>query len=138
MKVFKAIPLASLQYGWDVLYPTKTELAMLERGQLSMLRIILGLPTRAPVIGIHYLLGTLPMQLLIFKKHLTLLHGILSLPDSAVPKSVFLYRYQLMLNKGYCFHIHNILSDLSLPSVVDLAHSLPTRAAWKATVKGSH
>ncbi len=48
LRLFKSIPSAILQYGLDLIYPTQTELLMLERGQLTMLRIVLGLPVRAP------------------------------------------------------------------------------------------
>ena len=137
LKLYKSIPLSLLQFGFDVVYPTQSELHLLERGQLTMLRSILGLPTRAPAYGLHYLLGTLPMQLLVYKKHLSLLHAILSLPDQATVKEVFLYRYHhsSAADRGFVSHILSILHELDLPSLPELLSSLPSKLAWKSHVK---
>ena len=79
LKLFRSWPLSLLQFGLDVLYPSNSEILMIERAQLSMLRMILGLPVRA----IHYLLGTLPAHLLIYFKHLIFLYNLLALPDES-------------------------------------------------------
>ena len=132
LMLYKSIPLACL----DILSPTKTEEVMLERAQLAIFKIILGLPARAPSIAIHYLLGTLPIHLLIYQKHLSFLHNLLSMPDKTVPKSVFLIRYASSPSKGFCSRIKEILEDLQLPSVPELVDDLPSRGAWRAYIKG--
>lgn len=135
LKLVKALPLSLLQFGLEVIHPTNSELTMMERGQRTMLRAILGLPVRAPALGIHSLLGTLPVQLLVQKRHLSFLHAVLSLPDSAISKRLLLARCHLTPSRGFPHQVVNILSDLDLPSVVELNNSLPSKAAWKAHIK---
>ena len=109
---------------------------MMERGQLSMLRIILGLPTWAPSLAIHHL-GTLPIELIMIKRSLSLLHSILSLPDSATPsKRLLIARCNSSPRKGFPCRIIKYLTDFSLPSILELSNSLPSKAAWKAHIKG--
>ena len=81
-----------------IFFPTSTETKMLKRCQLSVLRIIMGLPARAATIAIHHLAGTLPFKFLVYKSHLSFLHCILSLPDAAVSRAVFLMTHP---SEGY-------------------------------------
>ncbi len=119
----------SFQYGIEVIYPTQTELLILERGQLTMLQIV---PVRAPSIAIHFLL-------VLFLLHLSFGEStfpFLSLPDSAILKQVFLSRYHSPSTKGFSSHIKSIpLSNLDLPSVPELLEAFPTKIARKAHVK---
>ena len=110
---------------------------MLERSQLSVFRVILGIPTRAPTLGIHSMLGTLPVKYQVYKKHLVFLHSLLSLPDSATPKVVFMARLEANPSRGFVPNILSILHTLSLPSVSDLLSALPSKLAWKAHVKAT-
>ena len=55
-----------------------SEIRMLERCQLAILWIILGLPVRAPSIAIHHLAGSLPFKL-IYGAH------VFSLPHPVSP-----------------------------------------------------
>ncbi len=137
LRLFKAIPLSLLQCGLDVQCLSKTEInnIMLERGQLSILRVISGLPIRAPSVAIHSLLGTLPVDLLVYKAQLSLLHMILSLPDKATSKCILLSRLSNPLVKGFCKNIQETLAVLELPSVDDLIRDLPSKICWKAYVK---
>ena len=136
LMLYKSISFPCLHFGLDVLSPTKSEEVMLERAQLAILKIILGLPARAPSITIHYLLGTLPIHLIVYQKHLCFLHSLLSLPNNAAPKSIFLLRYDSSPFNGFCFLIKKILVELQLPSVSQLMSDLPIKEAWKAYIKG--
>ena len=88
-----------------------------------------------PAYGLHYLLGTLLIQLLVYKKHLSCLHSILSLPDDATVKMVFLHRVHQSPNRGFGSHVMSIINELGLPSLPELLSSLPCKMAWKAHVK---
>ena len=94
---------------------------MLERAQLSILRIILGVPTRAPSLGIHYLLGTLPLQ---FLKHFSFLHNLLSLPENAGPRRLFVHCFKFCPSKGFCGYTSEALN---LPSTEELIEHLHER-----------
>ena len=97
LKVFNAVPLAILRYGLEVVFPTNSEVLMLERCQLALLKSIMGLPTRCPNIAVHYLLGTIPMRLQIIRAHLSFLLRILALPDSATAREILLALPQIVI-----------------------------------------
>jgi hypothetical protein len=54
-----------LTFGLDVVNITKSEILILERAQLTIQRIILGVPTRTATSAIHAVLCSLPVNLLI-------------------------------------------------------------------------
>ncbi len=83
LKVFKSISLPLLLYGFEVLFPPNSLFTMLDRCQLCILRVILGLPDRVSTIAIHHLTGTLPFKLLVYKAHMSL-YRLLALPDDAI------------------------------------------------------
>lgn len=79
-----------LLFGYDIIIPMSTEITHLEHSQLSVLRIILYRPpTHAPNIAIHAL-GTLPVHHLLYVKHLSFFDSILTLPDTATPRIVYI------------------------------------------------
>ena len=134
LKLYKAMVLPILIFGLEVVFPSASEILMLERCQLSIFRIILGLPVRAPSYAIHYLLGTLPIKLLLLKAHLSFLFRLLSLPDNNIFKRLFLSRFH---NSQYGFsnHIVSILNELDFPDVDELTTIFPSKLAWSAFVK---
>ncbi len=81
-------PRFGLSYGLEVLSPTKTELLMLERCQLAILKSILGLPSRVSSLAVDIILGTLPMWFIAAQSKLSLLVRILCLSESS-PLGVF-------------------------------------------------
>ena len=135
--LYKSLVLPILIFGLEVLFPTDSEITMLEQCQLSILRIILGLPNRVPSVSLHYLLGMLPIKLLLFRSHLSFCTDrLLSLSDTATSKCLFLSRYQTA-RYGFSHRINSILGDLDLPDVVDLMSIAPSKLAWSAFVKTS-
>ena len=56
LRLFRAYSLCILKFGCDVLFPTRSELLMLDRSQLAILKSIVGLPSRTSSIAIHTLL----------------------------------------------------------------------------------
>ncbi len=73
LKLFYAYSFCILCFSYDLLSPTKSELLMLERCQLSILQSILGLPSSTNSLAIHHLLGTIPMALSLTEAHLLFL-----------------------------------------------------------------
>ena len=69
------------------------------------------------------------------KRSLSLLHSVLSLPDSATPKHLLIARCNGSPRKGLPCRIIKHLTDFSLPSIFELSNSLPSKAAWKAHIK---
>ncbi len=54
LKLYYAYCYSILGFGLDVLWLTKSELLMLERSQLAILRAILGFPSRSNFLAIRY------------------------------------------------------------------------------------
>ena len=135
--LYKSLCLPILSYGLDIWCPSTTELTMLERSQLKILRTILGLPSHVPSKGIHFLSGTIPMQLIHMSKQLSFIRNTLALPESATPRLLLLHR----ATSQHCpltsiIHSYNsTLEALSLPSIMELALDLPPKMAWKALSK---
>ena len=75
LTLFKSLSLPILSFGLEIWIPTDTELLLMERCQLKILRTILGLPTRSPSAGIHLLLGTIPVQVLSIVEFVRLIKG---------------------------------------------------------------
>ena len=127
LKLFNSFPLSSiLHFGLEVVFPSNSEIKMLEHCQLTILHSILGLPSRAPpCVALHYHLGTLPMRLII-KSHL----------HSAISKAILLLRVDASLH-GCFLHINSIFQELDLPSVVELLNSIPSKQAWKTHIKST-
>ena len=90
LTLFKSLSLPILSFGLEIWIPTDTELLLMERCQLKILRTILGLPTRSPSAGIHLLLGTIPVQVLSQLRRLSFIQSTAALPDSAIAKRLFL------------------------------------------------
>ena len=125
LRLFKAYSLCILKFGYDVLFPTRSELLMLDRSQLAILKSILGLPYRTSSIAIHTLLGTLPMSAEIIRSRLSFLLRILLLSDLATSKAILLYRFSHPLNRSFVTCCSTLLEDLSLPSIEQLLSLAP-------------
>ena len=109
LELFNSFPLSILHFGLEVVFPSNSEIKMLERCQLAILCSILVLPSRAPCVAIHYLMGTLPVRL---QSHLSFLHKLLSLPDSATSKAIFLLRADASPHVCFSGRINSILQEL--------------------------
>ena len=129
LQLFKAISLSILSFGFEVWAPTKTEILMMERSQLKILRTILGVPSHVPSLGVHYLCGTIPISYLIAHRQLNFVRNVLALPDYAVSRDILIYRAnqcpppsQSLISS---FSAH--LDSFSLPSVLELVSDLPSK-----------
>ena len=137
LRLYKAISLPILTFGLDVWSPTNTELSMMERSQVKILRTILGLPVRTSTAGIHSLLGTVPIHYTAQVKLLSFVRSTLALPPTATARLVLLFRARQLYPPPGSF-IHKIvatLDHLCLPDVDSLSSDVPSKSAWKALVK---
>ena len=137
LRLYKAISLPILTFGLDVWSPTNTELSMMERSQVKILRTILGLPVRTSTAGIHSLLGTVPIHYTAQVKLLSFVRSTLALPPTAIARLVLLFRARQLYPPPGSF-IHKIvatLDHLCLPDVDSLSSDVPSKSAWKALVK---
>jgi hypothetical protein len=75
-----------LTFGLHVVNITISELLNLERAQLTIQRIILGVPTRTATSAIHAVLGSLPVNLQVKYMQLSFLHSLLSLPSDSTQR----------------------------------------------------
>ena len=101
LQFYKFLCLPILTFGLEVWSPTSTELLMMEQSQLKILHTILGLPIRAPLAGIHLLLGTIPIKYIALYKQLSFIR-------STWPS------LSLLLLEGYCYSDHSPLIFLPL------------------------
>ena len=95
---------------------------MLERCQLSILRVILGLPDRVSTIAIHHLAWTLPFKLLVYKADFS--HYLMMLS----PNLYFCGDMPNIPQKGSAIKsLTDVLEELDLPQPVDPLISLPSK-----------
>ena len=135
LTLFKSLSLPILSFGLEIWIPTDTELLLMERCQLKILRTILGLPTRSPSAGIHLLLGTIPVQVLSQLRRLSFIQSTAALPDSAIAKRLFL---SCANSPSPGSLVHELISTLDfycLPNVPALFSEPPSKFAWKALCK---
>jgi hypothetical protein len=135
MRLYYSYVRPILLYGFDLITPTNSELVILERAQLTILRIILGVPTRTSTIAIHAILGTLSIKYLIYYKQLLLLHSILSLPASSTQRRLLMSRLQTGNKRSFIANVQKILKELDLPDVVLLSQQLPSKQSWKCLIR---
>ena len=129
------IELPTPLFGLEIWIPTDTELLLMERCQLKILRTILGLPTRSPSAGIHLLLGTIPVQVLSQLRRLSFIRSTAALPDSAIAKRLFLSCANSPSPGSFVHELISTLDSYCLPNVPALFSEPPSKFAWKALCK---
>ena len=132
LKLYRAYSLSILSYGLEVISPTKTELVMLMRTQLVILKLILGLSMTTNSMAIHILLGNLLMRLIVARSQLSFLLWILSM-DESPSKKVLIFCLSNPIRKSWAVVCSKWLEELCMPSLEDLVllTSLPSRQCWK-------
>jgi len=137
LQLYKSLSLPILLFGLEVWSPTNTELMMMERSQLKILRTILGLPSRSSSSGIHFLLGTLPIQYHALLKLLSFTRSTVALPPHSIARQILLFRSS-QNNPPSRSIVNNIIStldNLCLPNLEVLLNNPPTKKVWKALTK---
>lgn len=133
------LPILTFSFGiWS---PPKSVITILERTWTKCLRTILGLPSHAPTVGVHLLLGSLPVEFILSKSRLCLMMNILCLPTSAPARGILIYRLQHQSDSPSPL-LTAIISDLDhfdlpdLQSLVSNPNQQSTKP-WKCIVKAS-
>ena len=133
--LLKSFCLPLLCFGFEIWSPPKSVILLLDRALNKALRTIIGVPTHAPVFGIHLLLGTIPVDFLLKYRRLSFLISTLHLPPTAPSVQILLHRLQSDDPSTLIRSISDDLESLSLPSIDELVSTLPSKAAWKSHVK---
>ena len=81
--LLKSFCLPLLCFSFELWSPPQSTILVLEQALNKALRTIIGVPVHAPTLGIHLLLGTIPVNLLLKLRRLTFLINTLHLPPSA-------------------------------------------------------
>ena len=137
LQFYKTLCLPILSFGLEIWSPTTTEIRMMEKSQLKILRTILGLPSRTSSVGIHLLLGTIPIEYLAQLKLLSFVRSVVNLPSSSIPTQIMALRADQRCPPTRSI-IHRLISSLGtlcLPSLQDLMANPPSNRAWKALTK---
>ena len=77
-KIYQSYIIPRLLYSMEVLNLNKTEIKMLNNFHVNLLRRIQSLPTRTALPAVHLLLGALPLEAELHKRHLSLLYSIVN------------------------------------------------------------
>ena len=135
--LYKSLCLPILTFGLEIWHPTSSELIMMERSQLKILRTILGLPSHVPSKGVHMLSGTIPIQSIMALRQLSFIRNTLALEESSTPRRLLLHRASSSSSppSSIIRHFTTTLDSLSLPSIPELAADLPPKPLWSAIIR---
>ncbi|CAG2228458.1 unnamed protein product [Mytilus edulis] len=135
-QIYKTYVIPRLTYGLEVLPLTKSNIEELEIFHRKNLRHLQSLPERTSNAVVLLLLGALPIEAEIHKRHLSLLYSILSCDNSKI-KDVMIRQIATNYDnkKSFFSRILNILEMYDLPSINYLQKNLPKRDIWKEEIK---
>ena len=136
LKIYQSYIIPRLLYSMEVLNLNKTETKMLTDFHVNLLRRIQALPARTALPAVYLLLGALPLEAELHKKHLSLLYSIINSQNKTfhqlISRSIILDEDQ----QGSFFgRVKVILAQYSLPSIEQLMQDLPTKLQWKRQTK---
>ncbi|CAC5365528.1 unnamed protein product [Mytilus coruscus] len=125
-----------LLYGLEVLPLNNSQLDILKRFHISNLRRFQTLPTRTATCIVYLLLGALPIDAEIHKRHLSLLHNILTCNNTTIRN---LMLRQRAVNGDNCDsffgRIQENLEFYKLPDIDSLLLEQPSKLAFKYQCK---
>ncbi|CAG2219813.1 unnamed protein product [Mytilus edulis] len=135
-QIYKTYVIPRLTYGLEVLPLTKSNIEELEIFHRKNLRHLQSLPERTSNAVVLLLLGALPIEAEIHKRHLSLLYSIVSCDNSKI-KDVMIRQIATNYDnkKSFFSRILNILEMYDLPSINYLQKNLPKRDIWKEEIK---
>ena len=122
-------------YGVECLQLSKEHITMLELFQCLMIHSLLNLPDRTAIAGLYIPTNILPMEALIHKKVLCLLHALLK--SEGPSRDIILWQYILMhrKSKSWVIYVKDILTQYSLPCIFRLHQLLLSKHEWMIQVK---
>jgi hypothetical protein len=129
LRLYYSLVRSILTFGYDAIMPTKSELLILERAQQSIFRIILDVLSRTSSLAILTMMGALPIISVIYAKHLSFLHNVLSMPAE---RRLLVSWLSTQNKQSFIVSFKQILDELDLSSLKNLLDSQPpSKQSWK-------
>lgn len=131
-KIYRAYVIPRLLYNLEVLPLNETQLNRLEHFHRDTLKKIQSLPQRTATSAVLLLLGALPLEAEIHKRHLSLLYTII---NSKHTKLIELSIRQLTIGNpsSYFNRVEKTLAQYDLPNVMELSKTPQTKHKWKSS-----
>ena len=135
-KIYQCYVLPRLLFGLEALPLTKTQISILSKFHISNLRRFQTLPLRTATCAIYLLIGALPLEAELHKRHLSLLYNILTSNNKTISElTVRQIAVNLDNNQSYYSRVQDILNQYNLPNLHYLSENLTTKEQWKLQVK---
>ena len=135
-KMYQCYVLPRLLFGLEALPITNSQLAMLSKFHVETLKRCQSLPLRTATCAVYLLIGALPIEAELHKRHLSLLHNIMVTSNETITE---LTKRQIAINLdnslSYYHRVQDILDLYQLPSLRNLQQGIPSKEQWKFTVK---
>ena len=135
-KIYQCYVLPRLLFGLEVLQLTKTQIGILSKFHISNLRRFQTLPIRTATCAVYLLIGALPLEAELHKRHLSLLYNVLTSTNKTIKE---LSTRQIAINldnsQSYFSRVQDILDIYNLPSLQYLSENLTSKENWKFQVK---
>ena len=137
-KIYQSYILPRLLYSLEVLNLNKTETKTLNDFHVDLLRRIQSLLSRTALPAVHLLLGALPLEAELHKKHLSLLYSIINSNNQTfhqlIKRSIVFCEDQ---PGSFFSRVRVILGKYGLPPMEHLMQELPSKLQWKRQVKAA-
>ena len=134
-KLYLTLSIPIMLYGSELWSLTSTELNILERTHLKILRTIQGLPIRCPAAALQSLIGSHSISSYISQRQLAFINSIINMEASDLPKQLLEARIVNPRAKGITVTWGNLLDELCLSSIKQLLSLSCNKGAWKRSVK---
>ena len=137
-KIYQCYVLRRLLFGIEVLPLTVTQISILAKFHVNNLRRFQSLPMRIATSAVYLMLGALPIEAELHKRHLSLLFNILTSTNTPIKD---LSARQIAINldnkQSYFSRVQEILDIYQLPHIRDLRVGHMTKEQWKKQVKNA-
>lgn len=135
-KIYQCYVLPRLLFGLEVLPLTKTQISILSKFHTCNLRRFQTLPIRTATCAVYLLIGALPLEAELHKRHLSLVYNILTSTNKTITE---LSNRQIAINldnsQSYFNRVQDILNIYNLPNLHCLSKNLTSKENWKFQVK---
>ena len=126
-KIYQCYVLPRLLFGLEALPITNSQLAMLSKFHVETLKRFQSLPLRTATCAVYLLIGALPIEAELHKRHLSLLHNIM-----VTSNETELTKRQIAINLdnslSYYHRVQDILDLYQLPSLRNLQQGIPSKS----------
>ena len=137
-KIYQCYVLPRLLFGLEVLPLTATQISSLAKFHISNLRRFQSLPLRTATSAVYLLLGALPIEAELHKRHLSLLFNILTTNNTTIRD---LSTRQIAINldnsKSFFSRVQDILDIYQLPHIRELKFNNLSKEQWKIQIKNA-